>query len=139
MCYLRYKKIKKEILCNPKVQEFLRFCTVGFICTAIDAAIFYVLNGWVNYRIALISGYVLSLFVNYILNVYWSFREKPSVRNAVGLVSAHLFNLFVVRMSLMWFFINLLDFSSKLAYFPTLIISTITNFVIVRWAVKGKL
>lgn len=128
-----------SIFHKPQVQEFIKFCVVGVLCTAIDAAIFFALHEWLGYQIALICGYILSLSVNYILNIYWSFKEKPSVKNAVGLVSAHLFNLFVVRMSLMWLFVNILELSDSLAYIPMLAISMVTNFFIVRFAVKNKL
>ena len=122
---------------KPQVQEFIKFCIVGGLCTAIDAAIFFALHGWLGYHIALVCGYILSLIINYILNIYWSFKEKPSVKNAIGLVSAHLFNLFIVRMSLMWIFINIMGMSDSIAFLPTLAISMVTNFFIVRFAVKG--
>ncbi|MBQ0020615.1 MAG: GtrA family protein [Bacteroidales bacterium] len=121
---------------NPKYAEFIRFCIVGVISTGIDAAIFYIVRLIAPYQVALVSGYTLSLIVNYLLTVYWTFRKKPSKGNFFGVIAAHMFNLFVVRMSLMWIFVNMMALSDKTAYIPTLLISMVTNFIIVRFAVK---
>ncbi len=127
---------------HPKLQEFLRFCIVGVLCTAIDAGIYYSLYRLTGYRIAMICGFVVSLGVNYILNTYWSFRQSPSVRTAIGIVAAHCMNIFVVRMGLMWVFVSLLFMDVGISYIPTLVISTVTNFLVIRavytyWAIKS--
>ena len=129
-------KLKQIYESNPKYAEFLRFCIVGVISTAIDAAIFYVVRLFAPYQVALVSGYCLSLIVNYLLTVYWTFRRKPSASNLFGVIAAHMFNLFVVRMSLMWIFVSLMQIPDSIAYIPTLLISMVTNFLVVRFAVK---
>ncbi|MCF0202325.1 MAG: GtrA family protein [Bacteroidaceae bacterium] len=115
--------------------EFLRFCVVGTVSTAIDAGIYNLVLLVASYRVALVSGYCLSLVVNYLLTMYWTFRERPSLGNTMGVVGAHLFNLFVVRMSLMWLFADVMCMSERIAYWPTLAISVVTNFLILRWVV----
>ena len=121
---------------DSRYASFLRFCIVGAVCTALDAAIFYLMRSYVPYRIALVTGYVLSLVVNYFLTVYWTFKSSPTVRNAIGIVAAHLFNLFIVRMGLMYLFVDLIGMSDSIAYLPTLVISVVTNFVIVKFVVE---
>ena len=121
---------------NMKFQEFLRFSIVGGVCTLIDACVFYLLYRNYGYRLAISAGFVASISVNYILNVYWSFKEKPTIKNAIGLLMAHVFNIFVIRMSLMWLFIDLIKLPESIAYVPTLLISIITNFIIIRFIVK---
>ena len=117
---------------KPQTGTFIKFCIVGIICTIIDATVFCVLDGRVGYRAAIVSGFVLSIGVNYLLNTLWSFRQKFSLKTAIGVLFAHLFNIFVVRMGLMWMLIDLLILSDRIAYIPTLIISTITNYVIIK-------
>lgn len=116
--------------------EFIRFCIVGVICTGIDAAIFYAVRSFAPYPIALVSGYVLSLIVNYFLTIYWTFRSKPNAKNAIGVVAAHMFNLFVVRMGLMYVFVDILAINDRIAYIPTLMISVVTNFIIVKFVIN---
>ena len=116
--------------------QFIRFCIVGGTCAMIDAAIFYVVRLFAPYQVALISGYLISLCVNYLLTVYWTFRTQSSVRNLVGIVGAHMFNLFVVRMGLMLLFVELMGLSDSIAYLPMAVISAVTNYLIIRAVVN---
>lgn len=125
-----------ELFRSGRFREFLRFCVVGGICTLIDAGVFYALHSITGYRLAMIVGFCVSIFVNYILNIYWSFKEKPTLKNAIGVLAAHLFNIFVVRMSLMWLFVDVAKMTDSIAYLPTLAISMVTNFVIIRFVVN---
>ena len=128
--------IKEIYSGESKSAEFIRFCIVGVIATALDAAIFYLVRLFASYQIALVSGYCLSLIVNYLLTIYWTFKKKPSTGNLFGVIAAHMFNLFVVRMSLMWIFVNIMEIPDRIAYIPTLLISMVTNFLVVRFAVN---
>lgn len=119
-----------------KHQEFFRFCIVGVFSTLLDASIFYLVRMVASYTIALITGYCTSLILNYILTVYWTFQTKASVGNAVGIVMAHLFNVFVVRLGLMHVFVEGCMLEDRIAYIPTLMISVVTNFLIIRFVIK---
>lgn len=116
--------------------EFIRFCIVGSLATIIDAIIFYIVNQFCIYHVALMSGYILSLIFNYYMTVYWTFRQKHTIKNAIGVILAHMINLFVVRMGLMFIFVSVLYLSDQIAYIPTLLISMVTNFFVVRFVVK---
>ena len=116
-------------------REFVRFCIVGGICSVIDWAIFYGVRTFASYLIAVISGYCLSLIVNYFLTVYWTFQQKANKKNAVGIVGAHMFNLFCVRLGLMTLFVEVVGWPDSIAYIPTFAISVVTNFCIVKYIV----
>lgn len=118
-----------------KYQEFMRFCVVGAVCTALDMVLFYLLRIIVSYQVALVGGYVISLLVNYMLTIRWTFCATSTVRNAVSIVLAHLFNLFVVRMGLMYVFTSVIRMNDDVAFIPTLVISGLLNFVIIRYIV----
>lgn len=119
-----------------EVQQFVRFCIVGGTCAMIDAAIFYVVRMFAPYQVALVSGYLISLCVNYLLTVYWTFKTSSSVRNLVGVVGAHMFNLFIMRMGMMTLFVEVLHMNDKIAYIPMTVISAITNYIVVRTVVR---
>lgn len=121
---------------DAKHREFIRFCIVGAVCTALDTVIFYSLSTVVPYQVALVSGYIISLVFNYLLTIYWTFRSHFTVKNATGIILAHIFNLFVVRMGLMWFFTTFVQMSDNIAFIPTLAISVLTNFIIIRFIVR---
>lgn len=120
---------------NPKVREFVRFCIVGFTCTIIDSCIYYTFLTFAPYYVSLVCGYCLSLIVNYFLTIYWTFQTKANAKNGIGVICSHLINLFIVRMGMMFLLINQLGITEQLAFIPTLIISTITNFLLIRFIV----
>ena len=111
-----------EFIRSVKFQEFLRFSIVGGVCTLIDVGIFYLSYSSLGYRLAIIAGFAVSVGVNYILNIYWSFKEKPTVKNAIGLLMVHLLNIFVIRITLMWIFVDHIMLPESVAYIPTILI-----------------
>ena len=128
-------KLSCAIKDYKKIQEFIKFCVVGVVCIAIDSTVFYILHNWTGYRIAIVSGSACGLVFNYFANVLWSFKQETSIKNAVGIIVAFIVNIFIVRFSLMWLFINIAGLNEGVAFIPTLIISVITNFFFVRYIV----
>ena len=126
----------KELLGHKETRQFIRFCIVGGTCAIIDAAVFYLVRLFAPYQVALISGYLISLCVNYLLTVYWTFQTKPAAFNFVGIIGAHMFNLFVVRMGLMLLFVEVMGLKDSIAYIPMAVISAVTNYLVIRTVVK---
>ena len=115
--------------------EFIRFCIVGVIASAIDAALFYAAKTIVPYQVALVIGYLVSLTVNYYLTTKWTFKVRQTWTNLLGIISVHLVNLFVVRMGLMFFFVQQLGLNSNVAYVPMLIISVLFSFIAIKFII----
>ena len=126
----------KEIINHTETRQFIRFCIVGGTCAIIDAIVFYIVRLFAPYQVALVSGYIISLCVNYFLTIYWTFKTSPSAHNFIGIIGAHMFNLFVVRMGLMWLFVEVFEWDDSIAYIPMAIISAVTNFLVIRIVVK---
>lgn len=117
--------------------QFIRFCLVGALATAVDAGLFYILRQWVPYQLSMIISYSLSLCVNIVLTLLWTFGICMNIRNALKIAVVHLFNLFVVRFGLMALFVTGMNINDKVAFLPTLFISVITNFVIIKAVIHG--
>jgi len=126
----------KNIINHNETRQFIRFCIVGGTCALIDAIVFYIVRLYAPYQVALVSGYLISLCANYFLTIYWTFKTSPSAHNFVGIIGAHMFNLFVVRMGLMWLFVEVFGWDDSIAYIPMAIISAVTNFLVIRTVVK---
>lgn len=126
----------KKIVNKDETRQFIRFCIVGSICFLIDAAVYYVVRHFAHYQVALVSSYLVSLCFNYFLTIYWTFKSTPSIQNLVGVIGAHLFNLFVVREGLMSLFVVVLEIDDSIAYIPMAIISAVTNFLVIRFVVR---
>ena len=114
------------------MQQFIRFCIVGAFATLLDAALFYMFRQWMSYQASMVLSYTICLLLNMVLTLRWTFRRKFSLRNVMGVMWAQLFNLFVVRYKLMELFVVTLKMSDRLAYLPTLGISVVVNFLIIR-------
>ena len=126
----------KEIINHTETRQFIRFCIVGGTCAIIDAIVFYIVRLFAPYQVALVSGYLISLCANYFLTIYWTFKTSPTTHNFFGIIGAHMFNLFVVRMGLMWLFVEVFKWDDSIAYIPMAIISAVTNFLVIRAVVK---
>jgi hypothetical protein len=68
--------------------------------------------------------------------VYWTFSAKATAGNAVGIVAAHLINLFGVRMGLMRLMVGAWGMDERVAYVPMLVVSVATNYLMIRWVIS---
>ena len=121
-----------------KMQQFLRFCIVGAFATALDAGLFYLFRQWLPYQLSMTLSYSISLCINMVLTLLWTFSTQFNINNAIGVIAAHLFNLFVVRFGLMALFVNVLNIDDRFAFLPTLAISVLANFFIIRAVLHNK-
>lgn len=130
------EKINQLTSTNPQYIEFIKFCIVGVLATLIDLVIFYTVKPFIIYQVAIVLSYCISLVFNYYLTIHWTFKVQKSLKNLIGIVAAHLINLFVVRMGLMYFFVDIYVIGENFAYLPTLAISVVINFFMIKIVVK---
>lgn len=81
-------------------------------------------------------SYTASLCLNMLLTLSWTFRASINLRNAICVIGAHVFNLFAVRFGLMALFVNVLGLDDRLAFLPTLGISIVTNYFIIKIIIR---
>jgi len=88
----------KEIWQDEKTQQFLRFCIVGVLSSAMHYGIYLLLlwitgsergseSLWVSIYYSI--GYVISLFFNLWLTSIFTFREKVNVKRGIGFFLSH--------------------------------------------------
>ena len=130
---------KNKLWQNGRFLELLKFCVVGASSALIDLIVYNIFLLFSNYKISVIAGFIVSWVFNYILSSLWTFKEKPKVSNFFGMLAAHLINLFVVRMGVMYLFVEVACINPRIAYIPTLIIAAITSYILVRFSFKHKL
>lgn len=134
---LSFSKISNQWNGSTTQAQFLRFCCVGALCTFIDWGVFCVSCNVVSYQIAAIFGFIVSFMVNYILTALWTFKTSPTKKNFAGMIVAHILNLFVVRMGLLFILVDMLQLNERIAYIPTLFASAITSFILMKFVFKG--
>lgn len=109
-------------------QQFIRFCGVGLIATALQYIILIVLSeaAQVNAVAASAVGYGLSAAVNYSLNYYFTFASRQSHRVAATRFAVVSTVGLGLNTSLMYVGVSVL----RLHYLPVQIVATI---VVLAW------
>jgi putative flippase GtrA len=119
---------------NEKWKELLRFVIVGIIATIIQYVVYYLLLPYLDERIALTIGYVVSFICNYVMTTRFTFHVKANMRNAGGFALSHLVNWGLQVVSLTFFI--WLGVSKELAPLPMYMVCVPVNFLLVRFFVK---
>ncbi|MBP3768182.1 MAG: GtrA family protein [Prevotella sp.] len=119
---------------KEKLLELIRFGMVGVTATLIQYAVYYVLLPYMDERVALTIGYVISFCCNYVMTTHFTFRVKASPRNAGGFALSHGIN-WSLQVSSLTFFIWM-GVPKEWAPIPMYMVCVPVNFLMVRFFVK---
>ena len=114
--------------------ELLRFCVVGVISTITLYGVYWVALKLINPTLSYSIGYLFAFIVNYILTTSFTFKVKKSVKNGLGFIVSNIINYFV-SIGLLNLFLHL-GLNDKVAPIATVLLATLSNFVIVRLVMK---
>lgn len=120
----------KQLLQRTDVREFVRFCIVGVIATAIHYGIYLLLDLWINVNVAYTAGYIISFCCNLLLTARFTFKKEITVKRTGGFALSHLVN-YILHM----LFLNLflwIGLSDQWAPIPVYCIVIPINFILVR-------
>lgn len=84
------------------------FSLIGLANTVLSMALLFVLNEFchVDYRVSYAVSYVLTILLAYVANARLVFGAAPSIKGAMGFLSAYLSGM-VFGMVLLWFAMQL--------------------------------
>lgn len=119
---------------SEKLKEMIRFGIVGVVATLIQYAVYYLLLPYMDERLALTVGYVVSFCCNYIMTTRFTFHVKANTRNASGFALSHIVNWGLQVVSLSFFI--WLGIPKEWAPIPMYIVCVPVNFLMVRFFVK---
>ena len=130
----------KEILNNPKVREFIRFCIIGVIATLIHYSIYYaLLRGlhiekelWLNVVYSI--GYLVSWCCNLWLTAHYTFKTTVSMKRGVGFAVSHGIN-YLLHLGFLNFFLWMGIPATIAPWFVFCCVIPI-NFILVRMVFK---
>lgn len=114
--------------------EFFRFAIVGMVATVVLYATYWLSLKILQPSLAYSMAYLCAFIVNYLLTTSFTFKVNKSVKNGVGFVISNVIN-YLVSMALLNLFLWL-GLSNELAPIPTILLATISNFLIVRLVMK---
>lgn len=127
---------------GKKILEFVRFCIVGVIATALHYVIYLSLiyairidsELWTN--IAYTIGYILSWCCNLWLTAHFTFKESLNAKRGVGFAISHAFNYGMHILFLnMFLYVGIPE---QWAPIPVYCLVVPINFVLVRFVFKLK-
>ena len=111
-------------------QEIFRFVIVGGIATAVLYATYWLALRLLQPSWAYSLAYFCAFVVNYLLTTSFTFKVDKSVKNGMGFVASNVIN-YLVSMALLNIFLWI-GLSETVAPIPTILLATISNFLIVR-------
>lgn len=128
-----------------KIRSAVRFVCVGAFGTGLQYGIYYVLLGifqhkWPEWAIltsvAFTIGYTIEMVCNYFLTSFYTFRVRPSWKNAGGFLLGRTINYFIQLL-----FLNILiwlHISEEISGFLAIILAGIINYFVLRPFYKDK-
>ena len=119
---------------KEKLYEVMRFGIVGVVATLIQYGVYYLLLPYMDERIALTIGYIVSFCCNYIMTTRFTFKVKASPKNAGGFALSHFLNWSLQVVSLSFFI--WLGIPKEWAPIPMYMVCVPVNFLMVRFFVK---
>ncbi len=134
------KKINEFVLNVFKLKsgniyiQFFRYFIVSGIALIIDFSLTIVLTEYfkVYYLISSISGNILGLIVNYILNVYWVFNKRK-IKNRFFEIILFVLTSFagmIVGQFIVWFFTDVIRIYYVISKIVSVFFSYIVRFIL---------
>lgn len=131
------KIANKLVKSDSRISEVIRFAMTGGLATVVQYGIYVVFVTAVHVPavVATLISYALSFILNFVLSTYFTFKTKPNKRNMFGFVLSHMIN-----MGLQTGFVAIfqLIIPKSIALLPALAICIPCNYLMVRFAFKGK-
>lgn len=130
----------KSIIEDNKTRQFVRFCIVGCLSTALHYVIYLSIiliwniyaELWLN--IAYSLGYLLSLFFNLWLTSRFTFKEHVNVKRGIGFFASHAVN-YILHIGLLNLFLWA-GIPEQWAPIPVYLVAVPVNFILVKTVFK---
>lgn len=127
----------KSFIKQYHLEEFCKFVLVGILATGINFLIYNIFIRYIDKNIAFTIAYLVSLVFNLLLSHLFTFKKKIAPKSSVKFLLAHFIN-YLNQLILLNIFI-FIGISKVYAPLPVYIIAIPLNFLIVRYALKGKI
>lgn len=132
------KRVLSGVLHSERrVSELVRFGLVGGVATAIQYVAYLgcLATGVLSAQVATVVSYCISLAFNFVLSNVFTFKTQPNKRKAAGFLVSHAVNM-GLQIVLVSAFSPLVG--EKLALLPAMVICVPVNYLMVRFALKGR-
>ena len=117
---------------KKEIEDFFKYLLVGGIATVSEWVIFYFLDKMmIYYAIATVIAYMLSTFVNWLMGRILVFKksQQPLWKEILSIYIVGIIGL-ILNLIIMWFAIELLDFSNMFSKVLATILVFSYNYII---------
>lgn len=122
-------------------KQFLRFITVGLLCTTISYITFFVALRFfsINYLISSCLSFIAGIFVGFFLNKNWTFTSEDVQSKKIII---YYFTVYIISLGINLLFLRItvggFGIMPEIAYFLGIGITTCTNFIGTKFFVFKK-
>jgi len=118
-------------------REPIRFAIVGVVATVLQYGIYYLLMNAIGPNLALTIGYVIAFICNFFMTTLFTFKIKPSTRNAGGFLISHSIN-WLLQLGMLNLFLYF-GVSKQWAPLPMYMVCVPIQFFLLRSLVKKSI
>lgn len=112
-----------------KYSHFLRYIFVGVLNSFVGYGVYFIFIYFgFHYSLALIIAHPIGVFHSFLWNKYWTFRDKKNTSNEKYKFVAVYVVTFFINLLLLFWFIDILGFSSQIGGLLALVLVTVIAF-----------
>lgn len=119
---------------SSRFKEIVRFGVTGILATLVLYSAYWIFLHGLSPSASYSLAYLFAFMVNYILTTSFTFKVKKTVKNGAGFIVSNIINYFV-SIGLLNLFLYM-GCSEQIAPIPTILIATLSNYIIVRIVMK---
>ncbi|AOR24006.2 GtrA family protein [Clostridium taeniosporum] len=113
-------------------KQFFIFVTIGVINTFIGIIFAYIFSKFLNENIAFIVGYICGLFVSYLLNSFFTFKETLDLSKFIKFAISYIPN-FIIQNIVVLIVFNIMGLYKLIAYILAAIIGVPLTFILMKF------
>lgn len=125
----------KDLMAALLRSQPLRFLIGGGFTTLTSLIIYWVLLGPLGYAVAYTISYALGYFVSYLVNTYFVFRSRWSLKTLFLFPMVHVVN-YICGLGVVWFCVRILGVRQELAPIAAVACTVPLSYVLSRRLIK---
>ncbi len=130
----RMKKIKETFM----NREFIIFLIIGCINTFNGTVISYLYSLIIpDVNVSFVCGYLTSLFIAYLLNTIFNFKEKLNLTKMIKFMISYIPN-FIIQNAVVFLLYNVLSVHELISFAVAAVVGIPITFVLVKLFAFGK-
>ncbi len=117
--------------------QAFRFLVAGGANTIFGYGMYLLFNLMLDYRVSYTLSFVIGIFVSFVLNSLYVFRQPLRWGRLVVYPTVYLIQ-YIVGVACVWIFVGVFHQSEVFAPIPAIVISLPLTYVATRFIIKGK-